>query len=45
MTNFENLKQMSIEKLAEFLDGAQVDALYGNGSTPEEWVEWLSAEA
>lgn len=45
MNNYEMLQKMTIEELANFLDGAQVDAIYGSGSTKEEWVEWLKAEA
>lgn len=45
MNNYENLKNMTIEELAEFLDGVQVDAIYGNGSTAKEWLSWLLCEA
>lgn len=45
MSNFEKLKEKSIEEMAEFLDEAQIDAIIGCGSTPEEWLEWLKAEA
>lgn len=45
MNNYEKIKMMSMEELADFLDCAQADALYGSGSTPEEWMDWLRAEA
>lgn len=45
MTNYEKLKEKSLEEMAEFLDGVQTDGMLLQGSTPEEWQEWLKAEA
>lgn len=45
MTNYEKLKEKSLEEMAEFLDEVQTDGMMLQGSTPEEWQKWLTAEA
>ena len=50
MTNFEKIKAMDVEELAEFLDDMQTDALFLEGTIhdlkyPTNWKEYLESEA
>lgn len=48
-TNYERIKNMSVEELAEFLDDMQTDALFLEGTIndlkyPTDWKEYLESE-
>lgn len=50
MTNYERIKGMSVEEMAELLDDIQTDALFLEGTIndlkyPIDWGEWLNSEA
>lgn len=50
MTNYERIKAMSVEEMAELLDDIQTDALFLEGTIndlkyPTDWGEWLNSEA
>ena len=50
MTNFERLKNMNIDELAEFIDDVQTDALFLEGTIrdlkhPTDWKEWMLQDA
>lgn len=50
MTNFEWLKNMNIDELAEFIDDVQTDALFLEGTIhdlkhPTDWKEWMLQDA
>lgn len=54
MTNFERIKQMSVEELGDLLDAIQFDALltygdtsildYPKGMPGEDFEKWLESE-
>ena len=49
ITNFDRIKSMSIEELAEFLNDMQNDALFLEGTIndlkyPTDWMEYLESE-
>lgn len=49
MTNYERIKAMSAEEMAELLDDVQTDALFLEGTIndlkyPTKWGEWLNSE-
>ena len=49
MTNYERIKAMSAEEMAELLDDVQTDALFHEGTIndlkyPTKWGEWLNSE-
>lgn len=50
MTNYERIKAMSVEEMAELLDDIQTDALFLEGTIndleyPTDWGKWLDSEA
>lgn len=49
MTNYDRIKAMNIDELAEFLDDMQTDALFLEGTIndlkyPTDWKKWLEQE-
>lgn len=49
MTNYERIKAMSVEEMAELLDDIQSDALFLEGTVkdlkyPIEWKKWLDSD-
>ena len=49
MTNYEHIKEMSIEEMAGLFGDIQTDALLLQGTIndleyPTEWEEWLNSE-
>ena len=50
MTNYDRIKAMSVEEMAEFLDDMQTDALFLEGTIndlkyPTDWKKYLESEA
>lgn len=49
ITNFDRIKAMSVEEMAEFLDDMQTDALFLEGTIhdlkyPTDWKKYLESE-
>ncbi len=49
MTNYERIKAMSVEKMAQLIDDIQTDALFLEGTINDlkystEWEKWLNSE-
>ena len=49
MTNYERIKAMSVQEMAELFDDIQTDALYLEGAIndlkyPTAWDKWLNSE-
>ena len=49
MTNYDRIKAMSLEEMAEFFVDMQTDALFLEGTLndlkyPTDWEKWLKSE-